>query len=302
MSEPDPAPAVATLRQSKTFCEGYGDFGLQSSDGVVFYISRFLLAYASPVFRDMFDLGERLQPSSQSEDKSYPGEIEPVSVSEDAVTIDLLLRHIDPKQSTRPLEEGTVAQLLEAGRKYQVGIVLTWFEEEAVKRVEYPNLPVPGVSLIRHNPLLVLSLAIEYGLGRLAQQATCALVTGEASLLLRNVNIRLDVYRYVYGQREARVQWYMERIGAIAGKLSRGKPVTPGICASCSNTRSAWIHKLTETVLKTPLWAAFAAEVTNPIRRCRPGCGDWALQMDEDMTVWSHEATSMELILPTLPF
>jgi hypothetical protein len=44
-------------RNSEAFGEGYGDFIIESSDGIFFHVSSFLLGYISPVFRDMFSLG-----------------------------------------------------------------------------------------------------------------------------------------------------------------------------------------------------------------------------------------------------
>lgn len=296
------AVQTTPLRPSKVFCEGYGDFALQSSDGVVFYISSFLLAYASPVFGDMFNLGPRPIQSDQNDarDDIALQPTPPVQLSEDAFTLDLLLRHIDPKQIPAPIGEH-VGKLLEVARKYQLGTIMLWFETESMKYVEHPNNPTPGQSLMSYNPLLVLSLATEYDLRNLAQQAACAIIIGEASLLQKNVDIRLDIYRHVCALREARIQWYVERIGVIASKLHRGKPVQPGTCP-CSNTRSSWIHKLHEAVLKTPKWSVFAAVVASPTRHCKPGCGDWALQVEEDMMVWSHHALQMESALPILPW
>ncbi|PVF99426.1 hypothetical protein CPB86DRAFT_731469 [Serendipita vermifera] len=293
-------------RVSKTFCEGYGDFALQSCDEIVFYISRFLLAYTSPVFRDMFDLGgtiemfESIQVTEGMDISDAKREVKPIQVSEDAHTLDLILRHIDPKQVAAPINEATIEKLLEAARKYQLPTIMAWFSAEAMKHVEHPNNPIPGRSLMARNPLLVLSLATEYEMPILAQQAVCAIVTGEVSLLQKDVNIRLDIYRRVYALREERINWFLALIGSIAGKVYRGKPVMPAVCQICLSTRSAWVHKLMETVLHAPKWKSFEQEVFSPARRCKPGCGDWGPQVQEDMLVWAHEAVQKEAELPTL--
>jgi hypothetical protein len=308
MSQPESQETVRppTARVSKTFCEGYGDFALKSSDEIVFYISRFLLAYSSPVFHDMFNLGgaierfESVQITEGMDISDAKREIKPIQVSEDAHTLDLILRHIDPKQVAAPINETTIEKLLEAARKYQLLPIMSWFSAEAMKHVEHPNNPIPGRSLMAHNPLLVLSLATEYEMPVLAQQAVCAIVTGEIVLLQKDVNIRLDMYRRVYALREERVQWYLGLIGSIAAKVYRGKPVMPAICQICGSPRSVWIHKLMENVIQAPKWKYFEQEVFSPARRCRPGCGDWGIQVEEDMSVWAHEAVQKEGELPTL--
>jgi hypothetical protein len=211
-----------------------------------------------------------------------------------------MLRHIDPKQTIAPLTEISVGTLLEAARKYQLGTIMAWFESESMKYVEHPNNPTPGKSLMAHNPLLVLALASEYDMPKLAQLAICAIVNGEAALLQKDVNMPLKLYRHVYGLREARIQWYLQRIGIIASKRHRGKPVQPAICM-CSSTRSGWVHELMKTVFLAPTWRRFAAEVHSPLRSCKPGCSEWGAQVEEDMMVWAHEAVILESVLPALP-
>ncbi|KAG8754485.1 hypothetical protein FRC14_005019 [Serendipita sp. 396] len=316
-SEEPQAATITSIRYSKIFCEGYGDFRLQSSDGVIFVFPQWLLSYSSPVFQDMFQLGDsKLEvpkpipeedaqaataalSSSSSSLTSLPQPPTALQVTEDALTLDLVLRHIDPRQVVAHINEKTIEKLLEAARKYQLTAIMSWFEAEAVKHVEHPENPIPGISLMTYNPLLVLSLATEYELPHLAQRAACALIGGSSSLLHKDVNIRLNIYRRVHCLREQRVQWYHQRIGTIASKVFRAKPVQPAVC-SCGNTRSAWIHLLTDVVLKSPHWKPFYDEVMNPVRRCRPGCGDWGPQVEEDMMVWYHEALQQEQTLPDL--
>src|ERR1700761_8440010 len=130
-TQPATSPASASSpRISKIFCEGYGDFALESSDKVVFYTSRFLLAYTPPVFCHMFNLAPPSKPSDPSEgvESETPYSIQPIQVTEDALTLDLLLRHVDPKQVPAPISERDIAKLLEGARKYQLGNIMLWFE------------------------------------------------------------------------------------------------------------------------------------------------------------------------------
>lgn len=313
MAEPNNSlvPTVP-LRHAASFPEGYGDFALLSSDKVVFHISKFLLGYASPVFSDMFDLGtssiveNEERPSSVLEPQNLDVMETPkqspqqVSLEEPALILDQMLKHIDPKHSIEPLNEITIGGLLEAARKYQLATIMEWFKSESMKYCEYPDNPIPGKSLMSRNPLLVLALANEYDMSSLAQQATCAIIGGEAALLQKDVNMPLKLYRHVSGLRDARIQWYLSLIGTIANKRHRGKPVQPTICLTCSATRSGWVHQLTETIFAAPTWKRFHAEVTSPLRRCRPGCGEWQAQVEEDMMVWLHEAAVKEPMPPLL--
>ncbi|KAG8805285.1 hypothetical protein FRC17_005591 [Serendipita sp. 399] len=236
------AATITNIRHSKIFCEGYGDFKLQSSDGVIFFFPKWLLSYSSPVFQDMFQLGESNSDEQQKEREvdaqtalvvaatSISTTPQPsIQVTEDALILDLVLRHIDPRQVIAPIHEATIERLLEAARKYQLTPIMSWFEAEAVKHVEYPENPTPGRSLMAYNPLLVLALATEYDLVHLAQRAACALINGSPDLLLKNVNIRLDIYRRVHSLREQRVKWYHQRVGTIAAKVFRNKPVQPAV-------------------------------------------------------------------------
>jgi hypothetical protein len=50
--------AQERVTYSKEFPEGYGDFEFKSKDGVIFHFPRFLLSHVSPVFKDMFQLGD----------------------------------------------------------------------------------------------------------------------------------------------------------------------------------------------------------------------------------------------------
>jgi len=295
-----PTAALAPL-QSARFPDGYGDFALQSSDGVVFHIAKFLLGYTSPVFRDMFEISAFSASDKEGTEVAPQGQqAPPVRVTEEADTLDQMLRHIDPKQPTPILNESSIGTLLEAARKYQIGTIMAWFEGECMKHVEYPNNPTPGKSLMTRNPLLVLALATEYDMPTLGQLAACAIVGGKVELLQKDVNMPLKLYRHVYGLREERIQWYLQRIGNIANKRHRGKPVQPAVCL-CSGTRSGWIHDLMKVVLVAPTWSRFVAEVKSPLRSCRPGCSEWSIQVEEDMMVWSHEAVILESALPVLP-
>ncbi|KAG8792424.1 hypothetical protein FRC17_008598, partial [Serendipita sp. 399] len=97
------------LHDSEIFPPGYGDIRLISSDRVVLSFHRWLLAYVSPVFHDMFKLGETKEHDSHE-----------VSLQEESRILTLLLQFIDPMQDKPDLDFQVIPQLLEVGRKYQI--------------------------------------------------------------------------------------------------------------------------------------------------------------------------------------
>jgi hypothetical protein len=329
------------LLQSKAFYEGYGDFALQSSDGVIFHISRFLLAYASPVFEDMFNLaagnGHRMSISSMSmADEVDTHQIhassnamgsegilvakehksQAVILTENATTLDLLFRHIDPKQTPHPLRENTIRQLLEAARKYQLSSVSTWFENEVMKHTEYPYSDHPNTaattpnnhhygplsiserSLMSRDPLLVLALASEYDLPRLMQQAVLQLVESPISILEKDVDVGFKLHRHIHILRQSRIQFYMNCIKDAAALKESGKPAQPSVCSTCSYPRSSWIMEITQAVLNTPTWEIFTDAVNNPTRNCQWGCGTWSKQLSISMNKWRPQAMGFETLSP----
>lgn len=109
---------------SQRFSEGYGDFQLVSSDSIVFHFPKFLLSHCSPVFRDMFAVGTQTD--------------KPLILSESALTIDALLRFLDPEQPLAPLNPNTIVSLLEAASKYDIPRVFSWWETEMETRIQAP--------------------------------------------------------------------------------------------------------------------------------------------------------------------
>lgn len=98
----EPASTEMTIVTSERFPEGYGDFVLQSSDGVQFHVPKYIMSHSSPVFKDMFSLCE---PGENSTD--------PLPLPHESTTLDLFLCHIDPCQSKPQFNIDNVANLLE---------------------------------------------------------------------------------------------------------------------------------------------------------------------------------------------
>jgi hypothetical protein len=153
----NPSRATTTSpRYAENFPEGYGDFTFQSSDGVIFHFPQFLLSFASPVFKDMYDMGNNAE----------SGEI--LKLTEDAATLDLLLQFIDPTKESPRLVWDTVEKFIDAADKYQVNTVLSWFQKEAEL-----------VALNNHyieRPMLCLELADRFKFENLARLAARDLI------------------------------------------------------------------------------------------------------------------------------
>lgn len=142
----------ATPKDSTNFPPGYGDFALQSSDGVICHFPRYLLAYISGFFKDLFDL-----PNSDSGPT-------PLLLTEPSQMVELLLSHMDTKIRVQSINPNTIVDLLEAARKYQVPTIGEWFEAE----IKHKRVPLAGdvsvTNLLLDNPLLTLHCAWRFNL------------------------------------------------------------------------------------------------------------------------------------------
>jgi hypothetical protein len=95
-------------RDSTIFPPGYGDFALESSDGLICHFPRHLLAYMSETFRDMSSL-----PAGQGQVGHSNESQTPLKVAEPGQILELFLQNIDLKQPTPPIDQSTIVPLLE---------------------------------------------------------------------------------------------------------------------------------------------------------------------------------------------
>jgi hypothetical protein len=305
-------------RQSETFHEGYGDFAIKSSDGVIFHMPSFLLSYMSPVFKDMFALG----PPRGNHDQTQPQQ-EPVCLTEDSKTLDLLFRHIDPKQTPQPLDEHTIPNLLEAANKYQVSFVMTWFDKEAraSKQIRQDAQISPVDALISSNPTLVLSLASRYGLSSLAREALLIRLGG-LPIEDEELILGLELYNLTRRLRRERLKLFMETIRKIAdhrpereetqylsGSFKRStnqiKEPGPLKCSQCDYQRSSWIMSLVEAVQKGPTWESFSAVAKTPNPKClttNSECKGWFKYVSYIINPFESQIKAKESELPVIPF
>lgn len=110
------------------FDDPSADLTLQSSDGHHFHVYRIILAQASLQFKTTFSL-----PQPATEGATVPV----LPLTEDAKSLDALLRIIYPTRSPKlPGEVRVIKNILEAGRKYEIELVLDACAESLLDLVE----------------------------------------------------------------------------------------------------------------------------------------------------------------------
>ncbi|KAI0063268.1 hypothetical protein BV25DRAFT_408442 [Artomyces pyxidatus] len=167
-SEFQSPPAIPDIQDaSAPFDDVRADIILRSCDGIDFRVFKNILSVASPVFADMFDLSH--PPSANNTRETRHGL--PVFVlSEDARTLDRLLRFCYPVRSPQLKNLGDIRLLLEAIRKYCMDVFddhLNHALSEAIDR----------------DPVAVFAIASRFELGDIATKAALRTVWLPFSLL-----------------------------------------------------------------------------------------------------------------------
>lgn len=278
--------------QSETFGEGYGDLALLSSDGTLFYSSKCLLAYASPVFKDMFEVALPEGITSQGSNHHPSAAVTPLKLTEDAVTLDLLLRHVDPTKGPLPIHENSIVKLLNAARKYQIPAIIQWFEREVTKDDGSRRGESGEKSFIENHPILVLSIALEYEIKLLVQAAILAAVNGpsraipnplaEAGTDPKPLNlINSNYFLLIHQSSESRIKRYFKLIQKISeirwedpDNWDAGPYPADIQCEACRTPRTKWMLEMIDAVMEQPRWDVFVSAI-NKHTQCGSGC-DWA--------------------------
>ncbi|PVF96038.1 hypothetical protein CPB86DRAFT_710038, partial [Serendipita vermifera] len=270
---------------SEEFPFGYGDFVIHSSDGVTFHFPGFLLSHASPVFRDMFVVGNSPSQSTQ------------VTLTESAVTIDLLLRQIDPNKEPMPPDFDTIGGLLEAARKYQVLKVMKWWEKEL-------GVDATGRSpTILKEPMRCLALAARYELDMTARVALRDLIKSPIEDIQCNIKFESCLFGYLMGLRSTRGEWFRERVDALGKKVITCS-LEMELCSDCFQSLSTWLSKFSFRMALEPSWAAFERMFDQfpDIRGCCPlACNNSSLKEGIEWDQWEADIWVLEAELPPLP-
>jgi hypothetical protein len=182
------------LRYSINFPQGYGDFALKSSDGWIFHFSQFLLSHASPVFKDMYEIGK-----GATND-------EILCLTEDANTVATLLLFIDPAKNTWPLSWSTVESFLGAADKYQVLGAVDWFKRE----VQAAILQCRNLEYALQHPMLCLGLSIRYKLPDISRFALRELIKYPIKNIMLHPSVDSRMMRHLFELRAERTKKLMK--------------------------------------------------------------------------------------------
>ncbi|KAG8814193.1 hypothetical protein FRB91_011121 [Serendipita sp. 411] len=281
-------------RQSEEFPENYGDFQLISSDGVVFSISRFLLSYVSPVFKDMLELGGEITSG-----------VAEIQLTESSVTLDQLLRFFDPLKDPAPIDTKTMEPLLESARKYQIEGVFKYWEDQMVYRNKQKQITTV------YSPLACFALASRFGRHEMTRTALRELLRAPSKELQAPVSTTAEsgVMQRLLQLRLARLQKMRDRIAQVQESIQSG--------TRCGNVHVDVVQsilKLTLQLMDEPSWSTFQRNTSawgrcdaftpgRLIRHSEPGLlgqGACILSPTELFNIWKSEILAEELKLPEL--
>ncbi|RDX47839.1 hypothetical protein OH76DRAFT_1484291 [Lentinus brumalis] len=139
------------------------DVALPSSDGVLFRLHKMILGKASPVFEGMFALPA---------DPAAPGQLQIVDMTEDADTLEHLLRIIYPVPPPTITAVAELDSLFEAMKKFQMRQFVPALEQQMMGLLQSDTL----------EPLRAYTLAYVYKIRRVAQAAARRLLLSPQSL------------------------------------------------------------------------------------------------------------------------
>ncbi|KAG8809333.1 hypothetical protein FRC18_004602 [Serendipita sp. 400] len=217
------------LRDSEDFPVGYGDIQLISSDRVIFHFHQWLLMYMSPVFKDMFTIG------NANGGNNPPS----VTLSEESQTISMVLRFIDPMKDNPALEFIILRQLLEAARKYQFGKINDWVTSWL--NGNDPAMEATATQFNTSQAIELLEVGMTFDVPRLSQLALRVLIKAPAQEVFVPQLARSEMFQYLMELRAKRINWFRRRlkkllgVGAAnqsihAGNVTMGNVTYIGIC------------------------------------------------------------------------
>lgn len=141
---------------AKPFVGSDADVILRSSDGVEFQAHKLILSYASPVFRDMFQIGDAS--SSNAHTPACKSELSIIDLTEPQHVLYHILHHCYPIPHNTPTTLDDLVPLLTAAVKYDMQGVLSL--------LQYALRPLRKTQMLQ-----VYAIACRFGFERLAQEA-----------------------------------------------------------------------------------------------------------------------------------
>lgn len=296
---------------SAKFPEGYGDFAIRSSDGVVCYFPKYTLIHASSVFRDMLELGSTSSPKLV------------VDVEEPATVLEDFLIHLS-SGPIHPIDHSTIEQLLRMSDKYQVDSIMEWFEKEAVcQRRNQITSTIDEAFLIRF-PLLTLSLAIRYNLISTIKGAFREVAYSDVDVLLQCPDsLGISVFQELCQKRSQQIERYMtwiefmadhgplqnRRMTGVIHSSPRVNDRSPLVnrdgsdlmtCVHCTGLKAKWLIQMGRAVQKCPKWTSFINVFEEP-RSCGKCHQKWDQYFRPYIRDWEKEALREEKKLPNWP-
>ncbi|PVG01572.1 hypothetical protein CPB86DRAFT_79541 [Serendipita vermifera] len=261
-----------SIQYSTEFPSEYGDFELQSSDGIAFSFPRGILGHISPVFKDMFSIGISNDSNSQ----------QPLLLTEDSKTITEFLIYIDPLKDHPGFSINSVMPLLEAATKYQVPKIIDSFKKWAIKNASNLNFPC------RKYPILFISLAEKLNLPELGGVYMSYAAKGNKSCLsFLDYPLSVITIIQIMEVRAERTQILVEKlVKFIRAQIDKlGTKEIPGLvraserskyadvkrsspCPRCTNRLHDLIVKTVICLQKEPSWSAFVYETERLHVRC----------------------------------
>lgn len=184
------------------------DFILRSSDRVDFHVHKLILALASPTFKSMFTLPSPTPPTtthagSSGDDDQRDG-LPIAQLSEDAATLDILLRACYPCSVPDILDLGSLQRVLDAAEKCEI---------EAYRRPASVLLK----SFVNAAPIQVYSLACRFGFADIVPIAGKAALSVNFNELLNVPPPTLRILDSLYLHRLLR---YHRQCGDVARQVS----------------------------------------------------------------------------------
>ncbi|KAG8831968.1 hypothetical protein FRC17_002254 [Serendipita sp. 399] len=273
------------MTTSTRFPTGYGDFQLQSSDGVICHFPKSVLSYTSGFFRGMLQLPIR-EDSSSPQMTSYP-----LIVTERAEILEAFLDLIDPNTVAPQLNAQTVRDILEAARKYDVPVIFLWFQREVKLRYHDVDSRQTTESFLLSNPLMTFSIAVEYSLEEVGKMAIAELLGCPSEHLDTTIaGVPIEALNRIRRARKERIKTYI----GWTQKLAKGDPVHVPIgmrsmvvgfgqaktCLDCLPLRIDWALWLIMKVQDSPRWSTLQECIEQPVT-CKPATcsvhqSDWS--------------------------
>lgn len=268
MSEPSAStvsrpssPRPAFLVQPPFDHNTHADLVLKSSDGHHFYVSKVILAFASPVLRDMITvtppppLTKLAIPTKQTMVDRLPI----IDMSElKAQGLDMLLRIIYPVQTPSCYDAEMLLNLARAAEKYDSGVVKAWVDRSLRRKI--------AASKTGQEAINIYVIAFTYGWKETARLAALASLRYppsssysplldhlSAGAVARLFDLRWQVIQVVLGLFSTTVTAFSKQVSTayycVGGSCFQMSPFTFGV-ASDHKARSLYWDRLRKMVLE----------------------------------------------------